>query len=165
MRCPACGKNLAVAVVVCCGQLLGGGHAPGVPAVSAEMVDAVAAVTGLKDLTETPELHAGVSSHRPSAEPEKPYPDMPSNIGQLAGRAVSMSFACGDLRGYRCISVASQAAGCSESTLRRLHAGGIVHPARSASGWRMFTEDDIAAARRFLSHREAAATRDSAVSV
>jgi hypothetical protein len=125
----------------------------------------VAGVTGLKDLTETPELHAGVSSHRPSAEREKPHPDMPSSIGQLAGGAASMSFACGNLRGHRCISVASQAAGCSESTLRRLHARGIVHPTRSASGWLMFTEDDIAAARRFLSQRGAAANRDSAVGI
>jgi hypothetical protein len=42
---------------------------------------------------------------------------------------------------------------CSEGSLRRLERLGVVHPARDQWGRRLFGDDDIAAARRYLNER------------
>jgi DNA-binding transcriptional MerR regulator len=43
---------------------------------------------------------------------------------------------------------------CSEGTLRRLDRKGIVKPVRDAWGRRLFGEDDVRAARKYLADRK-----------
>jgi DNA-binding transcriptional MerR regulator len=54
------------------------------------------------------------------------------------------------------IAQAAHDAGCSEGGLRRLERKGIVHPVRDPWGRRLFGEDDIEAARRYLAEQAAA---------
>ncbi|MEX0733317.1 MAG: MerR family transcriptional regulator [Steroidobacteraceae bacterium] len=49
------------------------------------------------------------------------------------------------------ISRAARDVGCCEQTLRRLEARRIVQPIRDAGGRRRFGEDDVRAARLYLS--------------
>lgn len=56
----------------------------------------------------------------------------------------------------RGIAEAARAVPCPEGTLRRLDRKGIIRPARDPWGRRLFGQDDIDAARRYLKGRDAA---------
>jgi DNA-binding transcriptional MerR regulator len=58
------------------------------------------------------------------------------------------------------IAEAARGARCSESAMRRLEQKGVVQPARDPWGRRLFGQDDIEAARRYLEERSA--TRENA---
>ena len=54
------------------------------------------------------------------------------------------------------ITQAARAVECPEGTLRLLERKGVVKPARDQWGRRLFGDDDILAARRYLSDRRPA---------
>jgi DNA-binding transcriptional MerR regulator len=51
------------------------------------------------------------------------------------------------------IAQAAHDTGCSEGGMRRLERKGIVHPVRDPWGRRLFGDDDIEAARRYLAEQ------------
>jgi DNA-binding transcriptional MerR regulator len=53
----------------------------------------------------------------------------------------------------RGIAQAAREVPCPEGTLRRLDRQGVVQPSRDQWGRRLFGEDDIVAARKYLSER------------
>ena len=45
-----------------------------------------------------------------------------------------------------------KAAGVSQTTARNLELRGVISPRRTASGWRIYTQEDLAAVREWMSH-------------
>jgi DNA-binding transcriptional MerR regulator len=56
-------------------------------------------------------------------------------------------------------SSAARQVPCAEATLRGMEARGLLKPQRDSAGRRLFTEDDIAAARRLINRKLARPSR------
>jgi DNA-binding transcriptional MerR regulator len=56
------------------------------------------------------------------------------------------------------ISRAAREAECAEGTLRRLEKRGVINPLRDSGGRRLFSNDDVAAARAYLANQRSRAT-------
>jgi hypothetical protein len=54
------------------------------------------------------------------------------------------------------IAHAARGVPCSEGTMRRLDSLGVVHPERDPWGRRLFGEDDVEAARKYLTQQKRA---------